>query len=199
MLGLLWVLVIGVLLVGFLVVAARSVPARMKGADPDAIPGLRRTVFTLKLGDIVQFDSCDWVVEGVLVYDEAGFQWLEYLLQDQAEIRWLSVEEDDRIQVLWMAPYSGLDVSRLGAKQLEVGGDRYQLEASGTAQMTRRGNTLNRQAEICCYYDYVAEGGKHLTLEDWEGDVEVTLGQAIQPRDLNLLPGDGERVYNARA
>ena len=200
MLGLIWLLVIGVLVVGLFLVFGKAAEKRSPDPDPNSAIGLRRTVFALKMGDIVQYDARDWVVEGVLVYDEAGFKWLEYLLQDQDEIRWLSVEEDDRIELLWMAPCPDLDVARPGATVLQVAGEQYQLQESGTAQMTRRGNTLNRQAEECRYYDYIAEDnrGNHLSVENWNGDIEVTRGQTIRPQDLQLLPGDGAQVYNAR-
>ncbi len=203
MVGLIWFLVIAAVLVGFCAVAVKAYGSRLPGVAPEALPGLACTLFTLKMGDIVQFDARDWVVEGVLTYDEDGFQWLEYLLQDQTDIRWLSVEEDDRVETLWMLPYSGLDVSHPGAKQLNIGGHAYQLQESGTATMTRRGNTLNRQAETCRYFEYRSESAdvnqQHLSVEDWDGDIEVTVGYAVQPQDLRLLPGDGERVYNARS
>lgn len=203
MVGLLWFVVIVAVLIGVALVALKADKGRLSGDDPGALPGLVCTLFTLKIGDIVQFEARDWVVEGVLTYNEKGFQWLEYLLQDQTDIRWLSVEEDDRVETLWMAPYSGLDVSHPGAPQLNIGGNAYQLQESGKAQMSRRGNTLNRQAETCQYYEYVCDAAavnqRHLSVEDWNGDIEVTVGYAVQPRDLRLLPGDGERVYNARS
>ena len=40
------------------------------------------TVFTLQLGDIVQYDNIDWVIEDKLTYNDDGWEWIEYLIQD---------------------------------------------------------------------------------------------------------------------
>jgi hypothetical protein len=63
------------------------------------LPPVERTVFTLEIGDIVQYMDTDWVVEGRLTYEDNDYTWFEYLLQDGDRIRWLSVDEDDRVEV----------------------------------------------------------------------------------------------------
>ncbi len=59
--------------------------------------GLRQpTVFTLQLGDVVQYDNIDWIIEDKLTYNDSGWEWLEYLLQDGDRIGFLSIEDDDQ-------------------------------------------------------------------------------------------------------
>ena len=62
----------------------------------------QRTLFNLRVGDVVQRESRDWIVENTLVFDQKGFQWQEYYLRDGAEGVWLVVVDDDRIELSWM-------------------------------------------------------------------------------------------------
>jgi len=87
------------------------------------LPPLERTVFTLEIGDIVQYMDTDWVVEGRLTYEDDGYTWFEYLLQDGEHIRWLSVDEDDRVEVFLLEPNNQLEVSNEPPKQLAFEGE----------------------------------------------------------------------------
>lgn len=171
-------------------------PLPTQAASPQITP-LERTVFSLEIGDIVQYLDTDWFVEGKLVYNSNGYLWVEYLLQDGDRIRWLSVEEDDRVEVALLEAVSGLDIPDTPPRELTYNGITYQRDESGTAQMTRVGATLNRQGETCQYYDYRGSGNWVLSIEDWGSDREVTCGQCLHPSAFTLLPGDGQRVYGA--
>lgn len=161
------------------------------------LPPLERTVFTLEIGDIVQYMDTDWVVEGRLTYEDDGYTWFEYLLQDGDRIRWLSVDEDDRVEVFLLEPNNQLEISKEPPKQLAFEGETYRCVESGIATMTRIGTTLRRTAERCRYFDYEGAQNRVISLEDWNGDIEVTVGQRINPRMLTLLPGTGSRVYGS--
>lgn len=168
------------------------------------LPPVERTVFTLEIGDIVQYMDTDWVVEGRLTYEDNEYSWFEYLLQDgdspigdsfASRIRWLSVDEDDRVEVALLEPTNQLEVSQQPPKQITFAGETYRCVESGRAKMTRIGTTLRRTGEHCRYFDYQGSNDKVLSIEDWDGEIEVTVGQRINPRMLMLLPGDGRRVY----
>ncbi|MEQ9368547.1 MAG: DUF4178 domain-containing protein [Coleofasciculus chthonoplastes F3-SA18-01] len=161
------------------------------------LPLEERTVFTLEVGDIVQYMGTDWVVEGKLTYNVGDYAWYEYLLQDGERICWLSVDEDDRVEVALLEPTQQLEMSGEPPKQLTFGGEIYRCVESGVAQMTRTGTTLHRTAERCRYFDYEGENNKVLSIEEWDGDIEVTVGELINPRMLTLLPGTGERLYGS--
>lgn len=166
-------------------------------SPPAALPSLERTVFTLEIGDIVQHLGSDWIVEGKLTYNDQGYTWLEYLLQDGSKRQWLSVEEDDVVEITWLEPTSALDIGGQPPTQISFADHIYQQKGAGTAQMTHQGSTLNRTAQTCQYYDYQTPDGKVLSIENWNGDIEVTVGQKIHPSVLTLLPGDGRRIYGA--
>ncbi len=154
-----------------------------------------RTVFNLQVGDIVQYAGTDWVVEDRLTYDDHGYGWLEYLMQDGDRQRWLSIEEDDRLEVLWMETLAHAEISNPPPQQIILDHLTYRQIEAGTARMTRLGTPLNRQSQICQYFDYTGPDDTVLSVENWQGDVEVTRGRQIHPQSLVLLPGDGKSVY----
>lgn len=156
-----------------------------------------RTLFTLEIGDIVQYLDTDWIVEGKLIYDDNGYTWLEYLLQDSDRRRWLSVVEEDTVELELSETITQLEISPPPPAQLIFANESYQQVESGTAHMIRVGSTLNRQGEQCSYFDYKGPDEKVLSIELWGNDVEVTVGQRVQPSLLTFLPGDGQRIYGA--
>lgn len=195
MLTWIWIGVIAIAVIGgYLLIRQNRNTLRPTPITPELAP-LERTVFSLQIGDIVQYLDTDWFVEGKLTYNSSGYTWLEYLLQDQDRIRWLSVEEDDQVEVSFLEPVQGLDIPGTPPNSLPYNGVTYQLDESGTAQMTREGSTLNRQGEFCHYYDYQGPSGERLSIEDWGDEREVTQGKRIRPSALTLLPGDGRHVY----
>ncbi len=197
MLTWLWIGIVAIAIVGiFLIVRQRHARTLAGNSHPEALAPLHRTVFTLQLGDIVQYQGTDWFVEGKLIFSEDGFTWVEYMLQDEDTIRWLSVEEDDQVEVCWMEPVSTLEISSEPPKNLTYEGVTYRLSSTGTARMTRTGTTMNQQAQRCRYFDYEAAENQVLAIEDWNGEMEVSVGQRIRPRALTILPGDGRRVYD---
>lgn len=153
------------------------------------------SIFDMQIGDIVQYLGQDWVVEGKLVYQDSGFSWLEYMLQDGDDIRWLSVEEDDWVTVSLLAPVADFEISGAPPSEVTYKGTLYCRTESGTAEMQREGNLRRPSAERCRYFDYEGPDNKVLSIEDWDGDVEVTAGHLIAPRALTILPGEGRSVY----
>ena len=71
----------------------------------------------------------------------------------------------------------------------------YKLSDYGRAKINRLGNTLNREGQSCKYFDYKGEGNRRLSVEIWNGEIEIAVGNKINPRMLNFLPGDGQKVY----
>jgi hypothetical protein len=187
------VILILILLGVYLFLRQRNQPPQRDTTENNAPEN--RTIFNLQLGDIVEYFGRDWVVEGKLIYEEDGFTWIEYLLQDQQDLRWLSVEEDDRLELSWLQPTRSLDIPRTPPNPLTFEGESYSCIDSGVAKMKREGSVLNRQAEQCRYFDYESEDGKLLSVEDWNGEIEVTYGKEISPSELSIFPGEGKSIY----
>ncbi|MDJ0732689.1 MAG: DUF4178 domain-containing protein [Nostocaceae cyanobacterium] len=190
-----WFLIILVVTAGAVLLILQRRGTLSPGSKHKELPSLHRNVFNLQIGDIIQYLNRDWVVEGRLTYNVGEYSWYEYMLQDEDDIRWLSVEEDDRVEIAFLEPSNQLDISDTPPKELNFGGDNYRRVDSGVAKMNRVGTIKRRTAERCQYFDYEGSDDKVLSIEIWDGEVEVTVGDRISPRSLTLLPGDGKRVY----
>ncbi|WP_199313649.1 DUF4178 domain-containing protein [Leptolyngbya sp. FACHB-671] len=193
MLTFIWISIIAIVITATLIVVYRSqlsLPVKRRRSLSANFPN----VLTLRIGDIVQYLDQDWVVEDKLIYTSHNYRWIEYLLQDNEEIRWLSIEEDDQVKVAWLETTQALNILDYPPEQICFGEMTYYLDERGTAQMHREGATLN-QAEQCQYFDYSSNGNHILCIENWSGDVEVSVGRMINPRSLTILGGDGQRIY----
>ena len=187
MLNLLWLLI--------LVALVAMAIWYFKGPSTANSSGPRQpSIFNLELGDIVQYDAIDWVVEDKLTYNDDGWEWTEYLLQDGDRLGYLSVEDDDTIEVSFTENVKDCPVDNPPAKQITYQQKVYNQEESGTATLTRA-RRPDRAAEPCQYFDYAGPGEAVLSVEIWNGQIEVSVGQTVRPYQLTFLPGDGQTVH----
>ena len=80
-------------------------------------------------------------------------------------------------------------------RQITYLGDAYRRVEAGVAVMSRIGQTRQRRAEKCRYFDYEGPDDKVLSVEIWSDEPEVTVGKRIRPSSLTILPGQGRSVY----
>ena len=162
-----------------------------------------RTLFNLQVGDVVQRDMRDWIVESILEFNQSGFQWREYYLRDGEEGVWLVVVDDDRLELSWMhqVPPHEVSINFPLRDRLVYEGISYRLEEQGLAQYQRISRN-SKQGGPCRFHDYAAEGGRVLSVEIYvqdasvdTGEIELCLGERITPESLSILPGDGRSVY----
>ncbi|MGC1306499.1 MAG: DUF4178 domain-containing protein [Phormidesmis sp.] len=188
MLNLLWLLIIVAL-------AAMLIWYFMNGGTSgNRNPGVRQpTVFTLQMGDIVQHQGTDWVIEDKLTYNDSGWEWVEYLLQDGDRIAFLSVEDDDTLEVSLTETVKDCLVDDPPPNQITYRQKVYNKDESGTATLTRQRKP--GVSETCQYHDYAGPGDAVLSIEQWSGQTEVSVGNSVPPYQLTLLPGDGQTVH----
>ena len=189
MVNLFWLLII-------VAIAAMAFWYFQGGGNPNRAPsGTRQpTIFTLQLGDIVQYNNIDWVIEDKLIYNEDGWEWFDYLLQDGDRIGFLSVDDDDTLEVSFTETIKDCPVENPPPGQITYRQKVYNKDESGTAQM-KRARKPERPAESCQSYDYTGPGDAILSVEVWSGQTEVSVGETVRPYQLTFLPGDGESVY----
>src|SRR5690606_37408477 len=89
----------------------------------------------MRPGDIIQHDGRDWLVEGVVHYDEDGHRWLAGRLVDVKETRWLVAGMDRAGQgaLLLLEPDPSIEVGSYPPEAIAAGERRYLLERRGTA------------------------------------------------------------------
>ena len=187
-------LLLSLLLAGVLLLLLQRRRELAAGRRSAALPLRDRTLFNLEPGDIVQAEARDWAVEDRLLYDDDGFQWLEYLLRDGADHRWLVVCEDDWLEVDWLELVACKPPLPL-PDRLDWQGQSYALQDQGLAWVSRRGAAMNSRLGACRYADYAGPDRRRLCVELWGGDPAVgrrtELSVRTGQRDRTGVDGHG--------
>ena len=200
------VLVTGAVAVGGgLYVAAKR--REVSGADlPELTAGsqplLERTVHDLRPGDVVQHNGRDYLVEGVVSYDEDGHRWSAGRLVDGKSVLWLVAGMErlhQKSSLRMLAEDPDIELSGYPPETLVVGELRFQLDTRGTASAKfsgdvgalpgKRGDPKYDTVERCRWWRYEAAGDDTLIVEQWGGEYRVLRGQRIAELLLELIPG----------
>jgi hypothetical protein len=161
--------------------------AQLPSGRPD-VP-LSGDVRALSVGDVVNHDGSDFIVQGTLRFEEGGFRWSEHLLVDANRRIWLSVEDDEgELEVIEWQRSRSLGIAP-GPRQLEHEDVTYELEERGTANYTSEGTTGAPGGGRAEYADYAA-GDRRLSFERYSaaGEWEVSLGKKISEHALDVYP-----------
>lgn len=161
-----------------------SLSAAPAGAPP---PGVR----ALKVGDVVNHDGADWIVEGTLRINQDGFEWQEHRLVDGERSLWLSVEDDEGLEVVVWERSRELGLEP-GERTLTHDGVSYELDERGKASFTADGSTATGTSGKVEFADYSA-GERRLSFERYGQDAgwEAGLGQVVSEHSLDVYPGRG--------
>lgn len=190
----------------FLALAAGAVVVYLRGRRAEASAGSSPTGLpqapapeplgggearNLKLGDVVNHDSRDWIVEGTLRYDQGGFRWVEHRLVDGADSLWLSVEDDEGLEIVVWERLRGVELEP-GPGTLEHGGVTYELAERGKASYTSEGVTGAAGGGKVEFADY-ARGDRRLSFERYgeDGGWEVSTGRVVSEHALDIYPARG--------
>ncbi len=159
---------------------------------------LERTVRDLRVGDIVQFESRDYLVEGAIHYDEAGHRWTAGRLIDGGDEKWLIVGmEKAGTDTVRLTEIADIEIAGYPPESMVAGGTRYNLDSRGTATAKAVGETdviggkglAAESVHRCRWWRYEGTGGKCLILEQWGDSFRVLRGESIRISDLEMMPG----------
>jgi hypothetical protein len=176
----------------------------LPSSQPKALPPggvmLERTVRELKVGDVLTMDGRDFLVEGVIAYDEDGHRWTGGRLVDGSDIKWLVIG----IERVGVTPTRLLvqeehEIAGYPPEVLVLGEVRYALEKRGTATAKMTGDLGSLSAgktqqpagavERCRWWLYDAAGDDTVVLEQWGGEYRVLRGKKVAADTLDLIPG----------
>ena len=163
-----------------------ELPKRSAADDQRALHG---DVRKLGPGDVVNFETTDFIIERTMRFDEDGFTWTEHLLEDAVSGRklWLSVEDDDGLQVAVYERVTGAALEP-GAAQIEHDGVTYHRDEQGRAAFTTEHEGSAGEGGTMEYADYTA-GDRHLAFERYgTGSWEVSTGRTISEHVLDVYP-----------
>lgn len=175
-------------------------PKLLGSGDDSGARAVERGSRDMRPGDVMQHGGRDWLVEGVLHYDEDGHRWVAGRLVDVDEVRWLVVGMDraGATGARLLADDKEIEVGGYPPEVLVVGDKRYPLERRGTAtvKITGDAGSLPGTRDLapesvlrCRWWRYQAAGPDTILVEQWGGDFRALRGAAVPDGDLDLMPG----------
>lgn len=170
-----------------------------------ALPGgsegklLERTIRDLRSGDVLTYDGRDYLIEGVVHYDEDGHRWCSGRMVDGDDKRWLVVgmERGGSLVVRMMKEAADVEIEGFPPEVLLVGEHRFALDKRGTATARMTGDTgLGtgqaegiESVERCRWWLYDTPGDATMIVEQWGNTFRVLRGDKIGPGLIDLIPG----------
>ena len=185
-------------LVAYRVGKARGVATALPAPSAGAKALLERTIKDPRVDDIVQHGGRDWLVEGVIDYDEDGHRWRVARTVDTPEERWFVVglERTGPTTVRSLTRAKGLALTGYPPESIELEGVAYALAQRGTATTNLSGQfgehpmakgAVRNLSSRCRWWRYKAAGEKTLLVEQW-GDAYFALtGDLLKLEDVDLL------------
>jgi hypothetical protein len=179
----------------------KSLPGGATAALPPGERGVERTVRDLRVDDVLTLDGKDFLVEGLISYDEDGHRWTGARLADGSDVRWLviGIERAGTGALRLLAQDETTQVSGYPPELLVVGDLRYALDKRGAATCALHGDlgalgALKKDrpdghVERARWWLYSAPGDDTLLLEQWGGDYRVLRGKKISDAMIELIPG----------
>ena len=155
--------------------AARALPAA-----GDKL--LERTVGDLRVDDVLTIDGKDFLVEGLINYDEDGHRWTAARVADGADIKWLvvGIERTSASSMRLLAQDDTTQIAGYPPEVLVIGDVRYALDKRGAATCSLHGDlgalgALKKgrpdgHVERARWWLYSAPGEDTLLLEQWGSD-----------------------------
>lgn len=162
--------------------------------------GSDRSLREVRVGDVVQYEGRDFLVEGVLVFDEDGHRWNAARALDGRDERWIVTGMEragpGKTRVLRHVP--DLELAGYPPDTLVSDGVRYVLDKRGTATAKVYGDTGaagiggTQPADAvlrCRWWRYESTGDDCMIVEHWGESFRALAGRIAGPGDLDMIPG----------
>jgi hypothetical protein len=163
---------------------------------------LERTVHDLRTGDIIQYDARDYLVEGVVAYDEDGHHWSAGRIVDGKSTLWLVAGMERlgaKASLRILTPDQDMEMSGYPAEKIVAGTTRFELDTRGTALAKfsgdvgalpgKRGDPSYDTVERCRWWRYESAGEDTMIIEQWSGEYRVLRGRKVEPMMIEMIPG----------
>ena len=206
----LWILLVLLTVIGG--VAAIGIAANERrralpgGRAPRALPAtgdrlLERTARDPRVDDVLTIDGKDFIVEGLINYDEDGHRWIGARVVDGGEVKWLvaGIERTGAGSMRLLTQDEATQIAGYPPEVLVIGEVRYALDKRGAATCTLSGDlgplgALKKDrpdghVERARWWLYSAPGDDTLLLEQWGSDYRVLRGKKVLEGTIELIPG----------
>jgi hypothetical protein len=171
------------------------------GALPAGDRLIERTVGDLRVDDVLTIDGKDFLVEGMINYDEDGHRWTCARVVDGTDVKWLlvGIERVGGSATRLLAQDDSTQIAGYPPEVLVIGEVRYALDKRGAATCALHGDlgalgALKKDrpdghVERARWWLYSAPGDDTLLLEQWGSDYRVLRGKKIVEGTIELIPG----------
>jgi hypothetical protein len=170
---------------------------------PEPKPIRERTLETLQVDDVVDFEDQHYTVEQRIEYHgDGGAIWWDYLIANPMEKYFLGVTADDGLEV-WLWREIAFRPEMPPPTRLTFEGEEFVRAEYGfaDAHIDRRGRDTIERVE---YWDYESASGKRLGLERWglnevrddqsqmTGTIRSALGEQIKPYRVKIYQAEAQ-------
>ncbi|WP_432403215.1 DUF4178 domain-containing protein [Wukongibacter sp. M2B1] len=148
-----------------------------------------KNLLNMGVGDIVSIEGVDYEIQAVIRFNDHGWKWTEYKLKDSRKTYWLSVEQDDDIEISLYQEVVAITTEP--TKVYEYKDIKYYMQEGSDAIVEDfSGNVSIVKGEQVDYYEYTDEDDEHLlSIEIWDGEVEMSVGRWIEDYNIEIFPG----------
>jgi hypothetical protein len=162
---------------------------------------IERTVRDVRVDDVLTIDGRDFLVEGMIHYDEDGHRWSCARVVDGSDVRWLlaGIERAGGGAMRLLAQDESTQIAGYPPEVLVIGETRYALDKRGAATCALHGDLGSLGAlkkdrpdghvERARWWLYSAPGDDTLLLEQWGSDYRVLRGKKVGEGTIELIPG----------
>jgi Domain of unknown function (DUF4178) len=204
-----WFLLVLLTVIGGIAAVGIAVNERRKslpgsGAAAALPPGdrlIERGVGDLRVDDVLTIDGKDFLVEGMINYDEDGHRWSSARVVDGTDVQWLlvGIERVGGSSTRLLAQDDATQIAGYPPEVLVIGEVRYALDKRGAATCALHGDLGSLGAlkkdrpdghvERARWWLYSAPGDDTLLLEQWGSDYRVLRGKKVVEGTIELIPG----------
>jgi hypothetical protein len=194
----------GIVVYGGVAALSRRPDTRLPGGSNrllgDGRDGVERGLADIRVGDVIQREATDYLVEGVIHYDEDGHRWRAARLVDGRDVAWLLVgqERGGAVTIRLMREDTSITIDGYPPEQLSNDEHTFSQERRGTAttkisgdagQLPGTDSTTGETVLRCRWWRYETAGPATLIIEQWGSVYRVLVGQTLKPDDVELIPG----------
>ena len=204
-----WFLLVLLTVIGGATAVGLAINERRKSLPDGTVKALsagddklvERTVRDLRVDDVVTIDGKDFLVEGMINYDEDGHRWTCARVVDGSDVKWLlaGIERAGGAAMRLLAQDDATLISGYPPEVLVIGEVRYALDKRGAATCALHGelgplgalkkDRPDGHVERARWWLYSAPGDDTLLLEQWGSDYRVLRGKKVGEGTIELIPG----------